>query len=159
MNDIERTPTGGYLSGDQGELQSLLRSCQHRMLLCGPGVALNSGKARLVIDVQPGDGAPALAVFEAVEEDGLLEKARRIEQVIREHFAQNADDRIAEVRGRGAMMAIEFVDPATGEPTRRLERPSDAGTAFDGTHLWQIAESRIDKIDPATGQVPSIVFV
>ena len=68
MNDIERTPTGGYLSGDQGELQSLLRSCQHRMLLCGPGVALNSGKARLVIDVQPGDGAPALAVFEAIAE-------------------------------------------------------------------------------------------
>lgn len=68
MNDIERTPTGGYLSSDQGELQSLLRSCQHRMLLCGPGVALNSGKARPVIDVQPGDGAPALAMFEAIAE-------------------------------------------------------------------------------------------
>src|SRR5690606_28298127 len=33
------------------------------------------------------------------------------------------------------------------------ERPGDAGTAFDGTHLYQIAESRIDRIDPATGQV------
>ena len=29
----------------------------------------------------------------------------------------------------------------------------DAGTAFDGTHLYQIAETRIDKIDPSTGQV------
>jgi glutamine cyclotransferase len=29
----------------------------------------------------------------------------------------------------------------------------DAGTAFDGKHLYQIAESRIDKIDPATGKV------
>jgi outer membrane protein assembly factor BamB len=28
-----------------------------------------------------------------------------------------------------------------------------AGTAFDGKHLYQIAESRIDKIDPATGAV------
>ncbi len=29
----------------------------------------------------------------------------------------------------------------------------DAGSAFDGTHLYQIAEARIDKIDPASGQV------
>ena len=32
-------------------------------------------------------------------------------------------------------------------------RGADAGTAFDGKHLWQIAETRIDKIDPATGDV------
>ncbi len=44
-------------------------------------------------------------------------------------------------------------DPGSGEPTRELERPCDAGTAFDGTYLYQIAEARIDKIDPATGQV------
>lgn len=44
-------------------------------------------------------------------------------------------------------------DPASGEPTRALEHACDAGTAFDGTHLYQIAEARIDKIDPATGQV------
>jgi len=35
-------------------------------------------------------------------------------------------------------------DPQSGEP---------AGTAFDGTYLYQIAEARIDKIDPATGAV------
>jgi len=44
-------------------------------------------------------------------------------------------------------------DPASGEPERVFERAADAGTAFDGTHLYQIAEARIDKIDPATGQV------
>jgi len=44
-------------------------------------------------------------------------------------------------------------DPASGEPTCRLDCAGDAGTAFDGTHLYQIAEARIDKIDPATGQV------
>ncbi|HSW15857.1 MAG TPA: hypothetical protein VLJ86_01420 [Ramlibacter sp.] len=44
-------------------------------------------------------------------------------------------------------------DAATGEPVRTLERACDAGTAFDGTHLYQIAESRIDKIDPASGAV------
>ena len=44
-------------------------------------------------------------------------------------------------------------DPASGEPTRTLDHACDAGTAFDGTYLYQIAESRIDKIDPATGRV------
>jgi glutamine cyclotransferase len=44
-------------------------------------------------------------------------------------------------------------DPASGNTTRTLDRAGDAGTAFDGTHLYQIAEARIDKIDPATGQV------
>src|SRR5437867_1894646 len=44
-------------------------------------------------------------------------------------------------------------DPATGEPTRTLDRAGDAGTAFDGTYLYQIAEARIDKIEPATGNV------
>ena len=44
-------------------------------------------------------------------------------------------------------------DPESGEADRALERTADAGTAFDGTHLYQIAEARIDKIDPATGDV------
>ncbi len=44
-------------------------------------------------------------------------------------------------------------DPASGETTRTLEVPCDAGTAFDGKYLYQIAEARIDKIDPATGAV------
>ncbi|MBB3122107.1 Vgb family protein [Pseudoduganella violacea] len=44
-------------------------------------------------------------------------------------------------------------DPESGEQTRALDRPCDAGTAFDGTYLYQIAEERIDKIDPASGKV------
>lgn len=44
-------------------------------------------------------------------------------------------------------------DPDSGIAQRTLERAGDAGTAFDGTYLYQIAESRIDKIDPATGEV------
>ncbi|HEY2256883.1 MAG TPA: hypothetical protein VGI11_14680 [Variovorax sp.] len=49
--------------------------------------------------------------------------------------------------------ALVAFDPASGEPQCTLERACDAGTAFDGTHLYQIAEARIDKIDPATGDV------
>jgi glutamine cyclotransferase len=44
-------------------------------------------------------------------------------------------------------------DPRSGEPTRTLDRACDAGTAFDGRYLYQIAEARIDKIDPASGEV------
>ena len=32
-----------------------------------------------------------------------------------------------------------------------------AGTAFDGKHLYQIAESRIQKLDPETGKVLSTI--
>jgi glutamine cyclotransferase len=45
------------------------------------------------------------------------------------------------------------IDPRSGEVARALERACDAGTAFDGRHLYQIAASRIEKIDPATGEV------
>ncbi|VTU24228.1 Gluconolactonase [Variovorax sp. PBS-H4] len=44
-------------------------------------------------------------------------------------------------------------DPQSGQTTRALDCVGDAGTAFDGTHLYQIAESRIDKVDPVTGRV------
>ena len=48
---------------------------------------------------------------------------------------------------------IEAFDPESGTATRRLDMACDAGTAFDGTHLFQIAEDRIHRIDPATGTV------
>ena len=44
-------------------------------------------------------------------------------------------------------------DPASGERSRTLDCAADAGTAFDGKYLYQIAETRIDKIDPDTGEV------
>jgi glutamine cyclotransferase len=44
-------------------------------------------------------------------------------------------------------------DPASGKLDRTLDAASDAGTAFDGKHLFQIAEDRIHKIDPRTGSV------
>jgi glutamine cyclotransferase len=48
-------------------------------------------------------------------------------------------------------------DAESGEATRTLDCACDAGTAFDGTYLYQIAEARIDKIDPATGDVLSSI--
>jgi glutamine cyclotransferase len=45
------------------------------------------------------------------------------------------------------------IDPGNGAVARTLACACDAGTAFDGTHLYQVAEARIDKIDPASGAI------
>lgn len=64
----------------------------------------------------------ALAAIEAYEEDGLIERAQEIGSVLlgRLNALRTADPRIGDVRGRGAMVAIELVDPATGEPDAKL---------------------------------------
>ncbi|WP_207457012.1 4-aminobutyrate--2-oxoglutarate transaminase [Herbiconiux sp. SYSU D00978] len=68
--------------------------------------------------------AAALASLELFEHGGLTERAREIGVVLR--GALNAlrveDQRIGDVRGRGAMMAIELVDPGTGEPDAALTK-------------------------------------
>lgn len=66
--------------------------------------------------------AAALAAIEAFERENLSARARQIGERIRDRFTalQHTDPRIGEVRGRGAMMAIEFVDPATGAPDAAL---------------------------------------
>ena len=48
---------------------------------------------------------------------------------------------------------LQAVDPATGKWQRSLDVAARAGTAFDGKHLFQIAEDRILKIDPEDGRV------
>jgi glutamine cyclotransferase len=45
------------------------------------------------------------------------------------------------------------LDPASGKVDRSIDVAAHAGTAFDGRHLFQIVEDRIQKIDPKTGQV------
>ncbi|WP_203135900.1 4-aminobutyrate--2-oxoglutarate transaminase [Microbacterium sp. JZ31] len=66
--------------------------------------------------------AAALAAIDAYESENLVERANEIGAVIRERFAavQASDPRLGDVRGHGAMMALEFVDPETGEPDAAL---------------------------------------
>jgi glutamine cyclotransferase len=52
---------------------------------------------------------------------------------------------------------LNAMDPHTGRITRALDVAAHAGTAFDGLHLYQIAEARIQKIDPLTGAVLSSI--
>ena len=62
--------------------------------------------------------AAALASIRAIQEEGLVQRARSIESVAvpRLRALAERDRRIGDIRGRGAMLAVELVDPATGEP-------------------------------------------
>jgi 4-aminobutyrate aminotransferase/(S)-3-amino-2-methylpropionate transaminase len=62
--------------------------------------------------------AAALAVLEKIEREGLLDRARSIGETIMSSFRKMQGEHaiVGDVRGRGAMCAIELVrDPATKE--------------------------------------------
>lgn len=66
--------------------------------------------------------AAALAAIETIEADGLVQRARHIENVVKTSLEKLAVDHpsIGEVRGRGAMIAAEIVRPGTVEPDAAL---------------------------------------
>ncbi|WP_017614957.1 4-aminobutyrate--2-oxoglutarate transaminase [Nocardiopsis salina] len=87
--------------------------------------------------------AAALAAVDTIEEDGLLERAVQVEKIATDHLlsAREQDPRIAEVRGRGAMLALELVDPGTGEPDAALtarvaQQARDAGVITLTCGTW-----------------------
>jgi 4-aminobutyrate aminotransferase/(S)-3-amino-2-methylpropionate transaminase len=66
--------------------------------------------------------AAALATIETIERDGLIGRAQEIERLTMDRLTrlQAADDRIGDVRGRGAMIAIEIVKSGTADPDPEL---------------------------------------
>jgi len=66
--------------------------------------------------------AAALASIDAFENEGLVERAQQIGELLKGRLRelQKADPRIGDVRGHGAMIAAEFVDPTTGAPDAAL---------------------------------------
>jgi 4-aminobutyrate aminotransferase/(S)-3-amino-2-methylpropionate transaminase len=66
--------------------------------------------------------AAALAAIETMQADDLCGAARRIESVMRPRLAALADkyEVIGDVRGRGAMLAVELVVPGTKNPDPAL---------------------------------------
>jgi 4-aminobutyrate aminotransferase / (S)-3-amino-2-methylpropionate transaminase / 5-aminovalerate transaminase len=66
--------------------------------------------------------AAALATIATIEADRLVERARQIERLMKDRLLalQAADDRIGDVRGRGAMIAVELVKPGSAEPDAQL---------------------------------------
>ncbi|MDL9981329.1 4-aminobutyrate--2-oxoglutarate transaminase [Microbacterium sp. ASV49] len=66
--------------------------------------------------------AAAIAAIDAFENDGLVERAQEIGEILLARLTalQATDARIGDVRGRGAMVAAEFVKPGTTEPDAAL---------------------------------------
>ncbi len=78
--------------------------------------------------------AAALAVLDVIEEERLCDRANVLGERVREvlNAAQATQPRIAEVRGLGAMLAVEFRDPATGEPDAAFTKAVQQRALADG---------------------------
>ncbi|MCK0175370.1 4-aminobutyrate--2-oxoglutarate transaminase [Mycolicibacterium sp. F2034L] len=78
--------------------------------------------------------AAALATIETIESEGMVERAAQIETLMKERLGrmQAEDDRIGDVRGRGAMIAVELVKSGTLEPDAELTKALCAGAHAAG---------------------------
>ncbi len=78
--------------------------------------------------------AAALATIETIESEGMVARARQIEALMlaRLNQMQADDDRIGDVRGRGAMIAVELVKPGTTEPDADLTKALCAAAHAQG---------------------------
>ncbi|MDT4939690.1 MAG: 4-aminobutyrate aminotransferase / (S)-3-amino-2-methylpropionate transaminase / 5-aminovalerate [Pseudonocardiales bacterium] len=120
--------TGRYFASEHfGLVPDLVLSAKG--IAGGLPLAGVTGRAEIMDASQPGGlggtfgGNPvacaaAIAVFDRIEQDGLLAEADRIESVLKPALLalQTRYPMIAEVRGIGAMLAIELNDPTTGAP-------------------------------------------
>ena len=107
-----------------------------------------TGRAEIMDAAQPGGlggtfggnpvaAAAAVAVFEQIEQRDLLGEARRIERTLRPALEelQREFDVIGDVRGIGAMLAIELVQPGTATTTKAPNTTAvQAISAYAGQH-------------------------
>lgn len=78
--------------------------------------------------------AAALGSIQTMAEERLAERAVELERLAVEHLeaAQQQDPRIGEMRGRGAMLAFELVDPETKAPDAALTAAAAAAARAQG---------------------------
>lgn len=124
--------TGSYFMCEQeGVVPDLVTTAKG--IAGGLPLAAVTGRAELMDAVHPGGlggtygGNPvacaaALGAIETMAADGLLERARHIEEIATERLRviQAAHPQLGDIRGRGAMLAIEIVQPGGVEPDAGL---------------------------------------
>ncbi|GAA1935721.1 4-aminobutyrate--2-oxoglutarate transaminase [Nocardioides marmoribigeumensis] len=78
--------------------------------------------------------AAALAVIETIEEERLLDRALEIGKTMTERLTslKERDGRVGEVRGRGAMIAVELVREGSLEPDAQLAKNVAAAAHAQG---------------------------
>ncbi|NYD73391.1 4-aminobutyrate--2-oxoglutarate transaminase [Leifsonia soli] len=97
----------------------------------GLPLAAVTGRAEIMDSAQPGGlggtfggnpvaAAAAVAVFETIERNDLLAEGKRIENALKPALEklQQKYDIIGDVRGIGAMIAVELVKPGTAQTTK-----------------------------------------
>ncbi len=101
----------------------------------GMPIAAVTGRAEIMDASHPGglggtfggnpvSCAAVVAVFSEVDKRGLLNEAKRVEKTLKPALLdlQAKYPVIADVRGMGAMLAIEFTDPTTGKPASEVAK-------------------------------------
>ncbi|MCU1571627.1 MAG: gabT [Naasia sp.] len=123
--------TGRYFASEHfGLVPDLLLSAKG--IAAGLPLAAVTGRAEIMDAAQPGGlggtfggnpvaAAASVAVFDLIEQDSLLNEAVRIEKTLTSGLGalQQKYDIIGDIRGRGAMMAIELVKPGTAQTTKQ----------------------------------------
>ncbi|MFP4056804.1 MAG: aspartate aminotransferase family protein [Candidatus Brocadiia bacterium] len=103
-------------------------------LVAKPQVAesLTPGSHACTFGGNPIACAGGIAAFEAIEEDGLLENARRIGEQIKSRLSPVAEelDTVREVRGMGCMLGLELTRPGADIVQRCMEE----GLLINCTH-------------------------
>ena len=101
----------------------------------GMPIAAVTGRAEIMDASHPGglggtfggnpvSSAAVVAVFSEVDKRGLLAEAKRVEKTLKPALLdlQQKHSVIGDVRGIGAMLAIEFVDQKTGKPAPEVAK-------------------------------------
>src|SRR5258706_12699506 len=106
----------------------------------GPG----SSHSALRADRSPG------MTLEGLTKNGVRPIKTSPAEIIREYGPFDGVENVAGVTFDGenvwyaAGSTINAFDPESGKQVRTLDVAGDAGTAFDGRYIYQIAEKRID---------------
>ncbi|GAA1442418.1 4-aminobutyrate--2-oxoglutarate transaminase [Leifsonia poae] len=122
--------TGAYYASEHfGLVPDLVLSAKG--IAGGLPLAAVTGRAEIMDSAQPGGlggtfggnpvaAAAAIAVFEEIEKSSLLGEGARIERALKPALfeLQKKYDIIGDVRGIGAMLAIELVQPGTASTTK-----------------------------------------
>ncbi|WP_210508699.1 4-aminobutyrate--2-oxoglutarate transaminase [Naasia sp. SYSU D00057] len=122
--------TGKYFASEHfGLVPDLVLSAKG--IAGGLPLAAVTGRAEIMDAAHPGGlggtfggnpvaAAASVAVFDLIEQDNLLAEAERIEGTLRRGLGalQERFDIIGDIRGRGAMIAIELVQPGTAQTTK-----------------------------------------
>jgi 4-aminobutyrate aminotransferase / (S)-3-amino-2-methylpropionate transaminase / 5-aminovalerate transaminase len=136
--------TGAMFAVDhEGVVPDLITTA--KALAGGMPLSAVTGRAEIMEAVPPGGlggtysanpvaCAAAVAALDVIVEEDLPAKARRIEEIARPRLTalMGAGSAIGEVRGRGAMLALEFVVPGTTTPDPEAAKNVAAYTISKG---------------------------